>query len=200
MKSMFDEKAIDWDTPEKIARAKIFADKIIENCSKMNNVSALEYGAGTGLVSFCLNNIFSEITLVDNSIGMLSESQKKIDALTNCNVSAINFDLTKKSLNKKYDAIYSLLTLHHIQDTKHILTQFYNHLNQDGKLLIADLDQEDGGFHGDGFDGHNGFNRDELVMLTKQAGFSNVRIETLTHINRVDLNQQYPIFVLIAAK
>lgn len=200
MTSMFDAKASDWDTPEKVARAQVFADKILENCSSMKNISALEYGAGTGLVSFCLNNVFSEITLVDNSTGMLNESQKKIDALTNPNVSAINFDLTKDNLNKKYDVIYSLLTLHHIHDTKHILTQFHNHLNANGKLLIADLDQENGNFHGEGFDGHNGFERDKLVNLAKDAGFSSVTIETLTHVDRKDLNHQYPIFVLAASK
>ena len=72
----FDSKAASWDTPEKIVRAKIFADKIISETAAGVG-SALEYGAGTGLVSFWLTKQFNHITLGDSSAGMLGQAQDR---------------------------------------------------------------------------------------------------------------------------
>jgi SAM-dependent methyltransferase len=54
---------------------------------------------------------------------------------------------------KRYDIIYSLMTLHHVLDTDAILQRFHAALAPNGLLCIADLDAEDRPFHGAGFDG-----------------------------------------------
>lgn len=131
---------------------------------------------------------------------MLSEVQHKINALCIDNISVINIDFTKESLNKKFNVIYSLLTMHHIHEVKDMLIKFNKHLCENGKIIIADLDSEDGSFHGLGFDGHNGFDRSHLLSLVKKAGFKEATIETLTEIHREDLSKKYSVFVLTASK
>lgn len=200
MNNNFDSKATTWDTPDKIARAKVFADKIRLEIAPQNNLSALEYGAGTGLVSFWLKNDFAKIILADNSEGMLNEAQQKINSSSLTNLSVMNLDLTKESLDERFDVIYSLLTMHHIQNTEQILAKFYEHLTPNGKIIIADLDSEDGSFHGVGFDGHNGFARLELVSIAQRVGFRDIHVEKLTEIDRHDLGRKYSVFVLVAQK
>ncbi len=196
----FDNKAKNWDTEDKINRAQIFADKIKVELAVSGKLSALEYGAGTGLVSFCLKDYFAKIVLADSSDGMLNAAQKKIDNLNIAHISARKIDLINENMNEKFDVIYSLLTLHHINNTEYILQQFYSLLNDGGYLFIADLDIEDGSFHGDGFDGHNGFERSHLFTLSRQIGYNHIKIEDLMEIKRPELKQSYPVFVLTARK
>lgn len=195
----FDNKAASWDTPEKIARAKIFADKIISE-TKTGEAAALEYGAGTGLVSFWLTEHFKHITLGDSSAGMLAEAQKKIEQQHIAHMSVKQLDLSCESISEQFEAIYSLLTMHHVKDVGQMFKQFYNCQPSGGKLLIADLDSEDGSFHGADVDVHRGFARDYIASLAQAAGYHDIAIETLTTIQRNDIQRSYPVFVLTATR
>ncbi len=195
----FDGKAASWDTPEKIARAKIFADKIIsETAAGVGSV--LEYGAGTGLVSFWLTKQFKHITLGDSSAGMLGQAQKKIEQLEVDNMAVKQLDLAHENINQQFEVIYSLLTMHHVKDVGQMFKQFYNCQPAGGKLLIADLDSEDGSFHGLEVDVHHGFDREHIVALAQAAGYRDITIETLTEIKRDDRQRSYPVFVISATR
>lgn len=51
----FDELALTWDNePRRVERAKVVANDIIKAISNLDNMSGLEYGCGTGLLSFNL--------------------------------------------------------------------------------------------------------------------------------------------------
>ena len=70
-----------------------------------------------------------------------------------------------------------------------------------GFVCIADLDREDGSFHGEGFIGHNGFDREDLARKTEQAGFCNVRFSTVFEFERTvngTEKRMYPIFLMTA--
>jgi ubiquinone/menaquinone biosynthesis C-methylase UbiE len=68
----FDERAKDWDSdPMKVIRAKTVAEAIRGAISLTKDMSALEYGCGTGLLSFALQADLGNITLADTSQGML---------------------------------------------------------------------------------------------------------------------------------
>ena len=67
----FDDYARTWDTERRINRAKIVADKIADSVDIDRNYSAMEFGCGTGLVSFNLYDKFKRITLIDTSKGMI---------------------------------------------------------------------------------------------------------------------------------
>ena len=126
-------------------------------------MTALEYGCGTGLVSFALQPQLGHITLADSSTGMLAVLREKIAAGNIQNMTPVQLDLITDPLPaERYQLIYTLLTLHHIPDTDKILRAFYQLLDSSGYLCVADLDKEDGTFHEDEFHGHLGFDREEL--------------------------------------
>ena len=95
------------------------------------------------------------------------------------------------------------MTLHHIEDAKGILKKFHDLLNPLGKLVIADLDKEDGSFHTDGTtDVHLGFERSELQKWVEEAGFADVRFSTAFEIKKKigDAEKTFPVFLLTARK
>lgn len=200
--SSFDSKAGTWDDdPQKILRAKKVANLIRPLLPKGDVLKGMEYGCGTGLLSFELANDIGSVCLADTSVGMLDVLQEKISATGISNFSAVLLDLTNTlgESSRQLDVIYSLMTLHHIADTAAILGQFFYHLRPGGKLLLADLDQEDGSFHPEGTTGiHYGFERGELTRAAKSAGFDAINFYDAFVIAKN--NRNYPVFLFEATK
>jgi hypothetical protein len=67
-------------------------------------------------------------------------------------------------------------------------------------VAIADLDAEDGSFHGAGFDGHNGFDRAELQRKLEASGFERVRFSTPHAFTKLTASgpRSFPIFLAVA--
>lgn len=199
----FDARAKEWDSdPAKVTRAHTIADAIRREVPLHPNMRALEYGAGTGLAGFRLLPHLAGLTLADTSEGMLDVARAKIKALGAANVEAVNMDVTRALPQARFDLIFSLMTLHHIPDTAEALRAFYTLLNRPGYLCVADLDQEDGSFHGLEVDVHHGFDRTALAALARQAGFGEVRFSTAYTMTKQAGGQPrtYPIFLMVAEK
>jgi ubiquinone/menaquinone biosynthesis C-methylase UbiE len=201
----FDERARDWDSdPDKVQRAGVVADAIRKVIPLSKEMKALEYGCGTGLLSFALQSDLGEITLADTSQGMLDVLGEKIARADVTNMHPVRLDLSSDPLPaERYDLTYSLLTLHHIHDVNDIIAKFHDLLVPKGYLLAADLDKEDGSFHTDGTtDVHLGFDRDELQKLVEEAGFKNVSFSTAYEIIKKigDREKTFPIFLMSAQK
>ena len=201
----FDERAKDWDSdPMKVDRAKTVGEAIRRAIPLAENMSALEYGCGTGLLSFALQGDLGQITLADTSQGMLDVLTEKIAAASVTNMRPLKLDLSADALpNEHFDLTYSLMTLHHIPDTKGTLKKFHNLLAPGGWLCIADLDKEDGTFHTDGTtDVHKGFERGELQQWVEDVGFTGVKFSTAFEIKKkIDgIEKIFPIFLLAARK
>ena len=200
----FDLRARDWDSdPLKVERARKVADAIRKNVRLTTGLTALEYGCGTGMLSFALHPSLGSITLADSSAGMLEVLREKISTSGIRTMTPLQLDLTTDPLpDQRFDILYSMMTLHHIADTRKVLADFYLLLNQPGKLLIADLDQEDGSFHDAGFDGHHGFNQSELTADLEQAGFRRVRFSTVYEMVKEvgGKSRSYPLFLMVAEK
>jgi len=201
--SDFDARAATWDDdPTKIERARAIADAILREVPLAPSMAALEYGAGTGLLGFMLRDRVGELTLADISEGMLEVAQRKIAASGDSRVRAVKLDLTTDPLPAaRYDLVFSAMTLHHLPDTVGILQRFHALLRPHGVLCIADLDTEDGSFHGAGFDGHLGFDRAVLGAQAGAAGFMRVRFSTAYEMRKaVGGNMRtFPIFLMVAA-
>lgn len=201
----FNARARTWDEdPARRERARQVAEKIAGQVPLHGRMQALEYGAGTGLLAFALEPHLGKVVLTDSSSGMLEVAADKIAAagLTE-KLQTLLLDLLQDPLpGERFDLVVTLLTLHHIPDIAGILEKFYQLLKNPGWMCIADLDKEDGSFHGPGFTGHNGFEREELVRLVTAAGFRQVRIETaLTLQKRIEgVERGFPLFLLIAEK
>jgi ubiquinone/menaquinone biosynthesis C-methylase UbiE len=202
----FDLKAKDWDKdPQKVDRARVFADEIIRFLGKRKISDALEFGSGTGLVSFQLKDRFKSITLADNSSGMTEVLKEKIinEKILNMKPLLIDIFKTRPDLSD-FDIIYTLLVLHHIQDIDRIFEIFRNILKPGGYLCIGDLVSEDGSFHhkDPGFDGHKGFKTSELKEKLIGKGFIIEEEKIFSAIEReYNLeNRKYPMFLIIAKK
>jgi len=198
----FDARAKDWDAdPTKVERARAVAAAIEANVEMRPTTSALEYGCGTGLLGFSLRPRVGELTLADVSDGMLDVVREKLAARPDPRVHAHKLDLVTDPLpERRFDVVFSLMTLHHIADTDAILRKFVALLARPGTLAIADLDAEDGSFHGAGFDGHNGFDRDALGAKALRAGFRSVRFTTAYEMQKGAgaTSRTFPIFLMVA--
>lgn len=188
----------------KVIRAKTVAETIRNAIPLTASMSALEYGCGTGLLSFVLQSDLGHITLADTSQGMLDVLAEKISASGVDNMTPLRLDLSVDPLpGPTFDLTYSLMTLHHIADAKGILKKFHALLKPGGWLCVSDLDREDGTFHTDGStDVHLGFARDELQTWVEEAGFSDVKFSTAYEIKKkIDgVEKTFPLFLLIARK
>lgn len=200
----FDEKAQEWDNdPVKLERAAAVAAAIRNRVRLSPDLSALEYGCGTGLLSFALSRELGSITLADSSAGMLAVLREKIAASGADRLRPMRLDLTVDPLPaERYDLIYTLMTLHHVSDVDRILRDFSALLRPDGALCIADLDREDGSFHGAGFDGHHGFEREALQDQLARAGFGEIQFDTCYMMRKPQGEgvREYPVFLAVARK
>jgi tRNA (cmo5U34)-methyltransferase len=202
--SEFDKVAADWDNnPVHINRSEAIAESIKNFVPLHNNMNALEYGAGTGLLSFFLADRLKGITLMDNSKEMVSVVERKIKSSGMTKFEPLFFDLEHNDYSKqKFDFIFSQMVLHHVSDVNQLIRKFYGLLNPGGYLAIADLYKEDGSFHGEHFTGHKGFDVENLKIMTGLAGFFNIRAEpcyTLTKPTDKGI-KEYPIFLLVGCK
>ena len=143
-------------------------------------MTALEYGAGTGLLGFMLRDRFADLTLADVSDGMLEVAARKIAAARDPHVRAVKLDLLADPCRRgplRRRLLGDDAASHSATRTASCAA-FIAVLTRPGFLCIADLDTEDGSFHGAGFDGHLGFDRDRLAQKARAAGFANVRFVT----------------------
>ena len=200
----FDSKARAWDSnPMFRERADKIAAAIRAAIPLTPQMHALDYGCGTGLLSFALHEALGRITLKDSSAGMLEVLREKIAAQGITNMVVRQADLSSDELpDERYDLIYSSMVLHHIPDTAAMLATFQALLNPGGTLCIADLDQEDGSFHGLEVDVLHGFERTALARLAEAAGFADVRFTTVFEISKetAEGTRAYPVFLMLARK
>lgn len=197
----FDRRARHWDRdPVKLARAEAVAAGVRATVPLGPHLTAMEFGCGTGLLSFALHRDLGRIHLADSSVGMLEVLAEKIAAAGIDTMTPVRLDLSTDPLpTERFCLLYTLMTLHHLEDVAGTLRQFQRLLHQGGHLCIADLDREDGSFHGAGFSGHNGFDRDELAELAVAAGFRSPAFTTVFTMDKVSgdgILRQYPIFLM----
>lgn len=198
----FNSAARSWDSNDIHAqRSEAIATNLLARISVQPEMKALEFGAGTGILSFMLADRFNSITMMDSASEMVAVMQEKVDASPFKSLKPVLFDLTKQPYETEaFDCVFSQMALHHVDDTQGILNRFFELLQKGGCLAIADLYAEDGSFHGEGFDGHNGFDAVELEKKMKKAGFLNVQTETCFTMRKMTLNgpKDFPIFLMIA--
>jgi 2-polyprenyl-3-methyl-5-hydroxy-6-metoxy-1,4-benzoquinol methylase len=200
----FDARARTWDDdPAKRERARQVADAIRARVPALERRSVLEYGAGTGLLGLALQPLVSHVTLADASREMLAVADEKISAAGIRNATTLRLDLTAAPPPElRFDVVCALMTLHHIPDTDRVLRAFHGLLPGGGFLCVADLDREDGSFHGAGFSGHDGFDRADLRARLERSGFRDVAFETVFEVRRDTAagSRVFPVFLATAVR
>jgi tRNA (cmo5U34)-methyltransferase len=196
--SSFDSRAREWDKDKMHMDRSIAIAAELENMIPLNaSMKALEYGAGTGILSFLLKDRFAEITLMDNSQEMINVCLEKVEYHIASHIQPLWFDLEHTRFEGKFDIIYNQMVLHHVTDYESIINTFYALLNPEGYLAIADLYPEDGSFHGIDVKVHLGFDPEVLAVNLKKSGFKNIEYKTCFEVKR-DSGIKYPVFLIVA--
>jgi predicted TPR repeat methyltransferase len=198
--SEFDARAREWDKDKMHQDRSVAIAAELEKMIPLDpSMKALEYGAGTGLLSFLLKDRFSEITLMDNSQEMIKVCAEKTEFYQTNHILPIWFDLEHKDYDGNFDIIYNQMVLHHVGDYESILGTFYTLLNLQGYLAIADLYSEDGSFHGPDVKVHRGFDPEQIAEILKRIGFKKIEYKTCFEVRR-ESGTKYPVFLLVAQK
>ena len=201
----YDLMAENFDTEERKARSRAFADEIRKHITDGKSKSAIEFGCGTGLVGLELIDSFDSLTFIDSTPSMIKQLEHKLLTLGKDTTQVLCCDVLEETPeNLSADCIFSSLVLHHIIETESALECLYNLLNKDGRLLIIELDADDGSFHAkhDNYDGHNGFEHSVLSDLAAKVGFRQVTTKTFYHgVNIVNGKEApYSFFIMDALK
>jgi 2-polyprenyl-3-methyl-5-hydroxy-6-metoxy-1,4-benzoquinol methylase len=183
----FDKEAASWDQEQgRIKLANDVAEAVSDEISLTSTLDVLDFGCGTGLLTLHIQPLVHTITGVDSSRGMLDILQSKVQSRNLTNVQIQFKDLDKgDSLEGRYHLILSSMTFHHIREINPLLHQFSKVLVPQGHLCIADLDPDDGRFHGNN-EGvfHYGFDRSILRHTFIEAGFDDIRDRTAASVEK----------------
>ena len=205
----FNREALLWDeNPRRRELAIAVASAITAAVHPQKNMNAMEFGCGTGLVTLDIAQRVKMLSAVDTSMEMLAVLREKIRLSGIENIEPICHDFSIPSNSpddeKKFELIYSSMTLHHIDDTATFLARISGLLAPGGIIALADLDREDGSFHDDPLEKvHHGFDSHELSAQIGAAGLQVMSFETIYTMEKPDragTMASYPVFLVTARK
>lgn len=201
-KERFNALAKQWDSkPARVEGAMTFVDKICQLLDKdIKNFDILDYGSGSGLVSFGFANKVNSILGLDNSESMVEVYNEKAKSINFDNIQSRLHDINKEELPKNsFDLIATNMTMHHIKDIRMFIEKLHFSLKEGGDIFIADLIKEDGRFHSDntGVE-HFGFDTEHLISIFNEVGLKNISCEILNKIEKP--HNIYEVFILKGSK
>ncbi|HEY3273517.1 MAG TPA: class I SAM-dependent methyltransferase [Methanocella sp.] len=201
----FNKEAATWDEPARMRMADNIGNAILREIRATRETDALDFGCGTGLLTLKLQPLARSVIGADSSKGMIDVLDGKIKErkLSNVKTRLINLD-KGDSLEGNYQLITSSMTLHHIREISPLLDLFFKITSPDGYLCIADLDLDDGQFHGGNNVGvfHDGFDRAVLRKSFAAAGYTDIRDMTATTVTRPVPGgvRTFTVFLMIGRK
>lgn len=200
IRSSFDERAVTWDEkPERLDLAKAIARAVSNQISLSRNMRAFEYGCGTGLLGFLLAPLVGSLVMSDTSSGMLAVADEKILKAGEGNIKTICLDLSgEEETDLIFDLVFTQMTFHHITNYLMVAERLFGMLNPGGWLCIADLEPEDGSFHDEDSDVHNGIDPERIDRLIKGLGGIHCRIVRAHSIPKN--GRDYAVFLYTAQK
>ena len=199
----FDEASKTWDKKQtSIDSSNACVENLKKNIKLKDDANILDYGCGTGFISFALSNETNNILGMDYSDGMVERFNEKAKELNFDNIKAVKHNMNEDEIEKnKYDLFISSMTMHHIKDTNMFAQKAYDSLVDGGIVCINDLEKEDGTFHAkhnnDGVE-HFGYEENSVKKIFEDVGFQIISFET-TYIHQRN-EKDYPLFNLIAKK
>ena len=201
VRTRFDRVAAEWDSnPMRVALARTVAEEIRKAVVLRPDMSVMDFGAGTGLVTLGLLPYVGTITAVDTSGEMLRVLDEKLQALQVHNVHTMLSEVGATLPVSGFDLIVSSMVLHHISDVPQAFQRLRPCLRSDGWLALVDLDAEDGTFHSDTTGVyHHGFDRDKVCQWLQTAGFKDTTAREAHRVTRASPSgetRQYTLFLV----
>jgi tRNA (cmo5U34)-methyltransferase len=202
----FDEAAAQWDgNPARVELARAIGGAIARAVPLRPDWRVLDYGAGTGLLTLNLQPRVAELAALDSSSGMLEQLRQKVTGAGIRNVQTQLWDLEAKPYSAVgFDLVVSSMTLHHLRNVPLVFNRMAALLKPGGWLAVADLDTEDGSFHGDmGGVFHHGFERGQVSEWLAGAGLTRVSAQnahSLTKPGAAGEMRAYGVFLAVGQK
>lgn len=201
----FNSVAASWDdNPVRVELAQAVARAIAAAVPLRPDARALEFGCGTGLVTALLAPELGRVVAVDSAAGMLDVLRAKVRELGLDHVEAVEMDLAQALPPGPFDLIFSSMTLHHIEDVPGLLARLHALLAPGGYVALADLEREDGSFHGDAPGVmHQGFEPAAVARWLAAAGFGEIRTRPAHVVHKTGADgaaHDYPVFLAIGRR
>ena len=197
----FNAVAATWDeNPRRVQLGRAVADSIKANIEIPQKCQALEFGCGTGLVTFNLVRELDLVVAADRAQEMLDVVRKKAQDLgaEGVETQLVSDDLTQLG-RSKYDFIYSNMVLHHLPDIEAVLGHLVAALKPGGIMALSDLENDDGTFH-DQPEGiiHSGITSQWLLETMGRMGFEDLHATQAHNIvkQRPEGRKDYPVFLV----
>jgi ubiquinone/menaquinone biosynthesis C-methylase UbiE len=201
-KDYFDVKSKGYETDEKrVDNVKNIADGIICNVNLKKSDVLLDFGSGTGLLTKHISKYVKKIIVNDISSSMNEQLREKIKKNEfDCDIHMTSHNMCETPLPfEPLDGIISSMTIHHVNEVKELMRQFFKLLKKEGFLALADLETENGTFHQDDTGVfHFGFDKQQFLSWVEDVGFTNAKIQTISVAEKP--YGKYPIFLLVAQK
>ncbi len=179
----FNTAAATWDDkPRRVKLAAAIAAAIRHHVPIPQGGKAMDFGCGTGLLTFNLIEHFTQVVAVDRAKEMLEIVEKKAAALGEKRVNTkLVTDVPGVLGNEEYDFICSNMVLHHLLRIEPVLECLVAALKPGGVLSLSDLEDDDGTFH-DKPDGvvQSGIKSDKLIQTLEKQGLVDMG-STLAH-------------------
>lgn len=199
MTDLFQDRAEDYDDRPVPVQISTGVFEALQRADVLDpDLTVLDFGAGTGLVSTKIAAHVGHILAVDVSPAMLAKLAAKPEL--DGKVEVFCQDILDEPLGRQADLVVSAMAMHHVQDTDRLLRTLLAHTRPGGRVALADLDQEEGDFHPADVEGvhHHGFDRDDLAARMERAGFADVQFQTATDVERD--GRRYPVFLVTARR
>ena len=192
MKHDFNHKAETFDSPKNIFLANLVCQAVEKQINVLLDKEILDFGGGTGLLTLPLAKQAKSVTLVDISEKMLEQARLKAEQQEIKNIQFLKQDLLKNPLKQEFDLIVVCRVLHHMPDLDATLSLFYQHLKEDGQLLLADFTKTEAN--------HHGFDLAELEEQLIEHGFSSVYNQILYSAEDLFQGNYSELFFTVAQK
>jgi len=198
-KDFFKEKAQEYDKESsRTQNVDHIAQAILKDVTFLKEMHIMDFGSGTGLLLSNIAPHVGKITAVDISSSMNEVLRSKMNTI-NSKLEIAEIDITKETLDRKFDVIISSMAVHHIENLTDLFKIFYTLLHENGTIAIADLDKEDGSFHTTNTGVfHNGFDREEFLAIAKSVGFKDLKTQNASIVEKP--TGSYSVFLLTGKK
>jgi predicted TPR repeat methyltransferase len=196
----FDAEALKWDDNPMRRELSRAIWQFVEGCGVLDrDISALDYGCGTGLMSIRLSRKVKTVYAADISTGMLGRLCDKIDDSEINNIRVLRYNMMlDEPLKIRPDLIVSAMAMHHIQDVEDVVQKMAAMVADGGHIILADLCAENGTFHSEVQVPHNGFDPAYIEELLRENGMEITKSQVVFNINKND--KTYPVFGVSAKK
>jgi SAM-dependent methyltransferase len=168
---------------------------------------AIDFGCGTGVLSFLLEGDLGVIYAVDTADEKMDHLEATLATRekSGADIRPLRIDLTKDPFpHGKVDLVFAMMSLHHVPDPFSLIGGFAEILEPGGRLCIADLEESGQPFHPSHMEhARDGFTRDELEETCRRYDLTPLRYEVVHRMLRVGpdgLEHSHPIFAFFAEK